>query len=66
MAKRTKKLLQFDDSVEIGDYSVRLNRFLSDSGACSRREADKLISINRKPHDKSRIRSTKRTSKNEA
>ncbi len=43
MAKRTKKLLQLDESMENSEESVRLNRFLSDSGACSRREADKLI-----------------------
>nr|WP_185259829.1 23S rRNA pseudouridine(2604) synthase RluF [Anaerocolumna chitinilytica] len=29
--------------MENSEESVRLNRFLSDSGACSRREADKLI-----------------------
>ncbi|SHJ61014.1 23S rRNA pseudouridine2604 synthase, partial [Anaerocolumna jejuensis DSM 15929] len=42
MAKRTKKLLQIDETTAGGD-GVRLNRYLSDSGACSRREADRLI-----------------------
>ncbi len=42
MAKRTKKLLQIDETSAGGD-GVRLNRYLSDSGACSRREADRLI-----------------------
>ncbi|MDF2872512.1 MAG: pseudouridine synthase [Anaerocolumna sp.] len=42
MAKRTKKLLQTEEYSDSTD-SIRLNRFLSDSGACSRREADRLI-----------------------
>ena len=42
MAKRTKKLLQTEDYSDSTD-SIRLNRFLSDTGACSRREADRLI-----------------------
>jgi 23S rRNA pseudouridine2604 synthase len=42
MAKRTKKLLQTEEYSDNTD-SIRLNRFLSDSGACSRREADRLI-----------------------
>lgn len=40
MAKRTKSLV--DDTRESSDL-VRLNKYLSDSGICSRREADKLI-----------------------
>ncbi len=42
MAKRTKKLLQTEEYSDSTD-SIRLNRFLSDAGACSRREADRLI-----------------------
>ena len=42
MAKRTKKLLQTEEYSDSTD-SIRLNRFLSDTGACSRREADRLI-----------------------
>lgn len=40
MAKRTKSLV--DNTREATDL-VRLNKYLSDSGICSRREADKLI-----------------------
>lgn len=38
MAKRTKSLTSIDD-----DKDVRINRFLSDAGVCSRREADRYI-----------------------
>lgn len=40
MAKRTKSLV--DDS-RVSTDLVRLNKYLSDAGICSRREADKLI-----------------------
>jgi len=40
MAKRTKNLV--DNTRETTDL-VRLNKYMSDSGICSRREADKLI-----------------------
>lgn len=43
MAKRTKKLLQTEEEISVVTEGIRLNRYLSDSGACSRREADKLI-----------------------
>lgn len=39
MAKRTKKLIEINQTEE----SVRLNKFLSDAGVCSRREADEHI-----------------------
>lgn len=39
MAKRTKKLL---DNQEL-DSGIRINKYLSDAGICSRREADKHI-----------------------
>lgn len=39
MAKRTKQLIQ----IEEGQEEIRLNKFLSEAGACSRREADTLI-----------------------
>ena len=39
MAKRTKKLLESNEISE----EVRLNKYLSDAGVCSRREADKYI-----------------------
>ncbi|HHT96542.1 MAG TPA: pseudouridine synthase [Clostridiales bacterium] len=38
MAKRTKSLTSTDDGKD-----VRINRFLSDAGICSRREADRYI-----------------------
>jgi 23S rRNA pseudouridine2604 synthase len=38
MAKRTKQLIEQEQTEEI-----RLNRFLSDAGVCSRRDADKYI-----------------------
>ncbi len=38
MAKRTKKLIENKQSEDI-----RVNKYLSDAGMCSRREADKLI-----------------------
>lgn len=40
MAKRTKSLV--DETRQSNDL-VRLNKFMSDAGICSRREADKLI-----------------------
>jgi len=40
MAKRTKKLI---DNSYTDDDAVRLNKYLSDAGVCSRREADKFI-----------------------
>jgi 23S rRNA pseudouridine2604 synthase len=40
MAKRTKKLIESNEVVE----EIRINKFLSDAGVCSRREADKYIS----------------------
>lgn len=39
MAKRTKKLTSQDASRE----EIRINKYLSDAGVCSRREADRLI-----------------------
>jgi len=39
MAKRTKKLMEINQTEE----PVRLNKFLSDAGICSRREADEHI-----------------------
>lgn len=39
MAKRTKSLIEDRQAIE----EVRLNKYLSDAGICSRREADKLI-----------------------
>ncbi len=39
MAKRTKKLIEINQT----EGSVRLNKFLSDAGVCSRREADEHI-----------------------
>lgn len=41
MAKRTKTLLQTE--TESAKEGVRLNKFLSDAGVCSRREGDTLI-----------------------
>lgn len=40
MAKRTKSLV---DDTRVSNDLVRLNKYLSDAGICSRREADKLI-----------------------
>ncbi len=40
MAKRTKKLIESEQKGE----EIRVNKFLSDAGVCSRREADKYIS----------------------
>ena len=40
MAKVTKRMF---DSEEKRDQAVRINKFLSDSGVCSRREADSLV-----------------------
>ncbi|GAA4655150.1 hypothetical protein GCM10023142_22880 [Anaerocolumna aminovalerica] len=39
MAKRTKKLMEINQT----EVPVRLNKFLSDAGICSRREADEHI-----------------------
>ena len=39
MEKLSKKLIRTKDPEE----TVRLNKYLSDAGFCSRREADKLI-----------------------
>lgn len=39
MAKRTKRLTSSNDSPE----EIRINKFISDAGICSRREADRLI-----------------------
>ncbi|WMJ88525.1 23S rRNA pseudouridine(2604) synthase RluF [Anaerocolumna sp. MB42-C2] len=39
MAKRTKKLIETISN----DTDIRLNKYLSDAGVCSRREADKYI-----------------------
>lgn len=41
MDKLSKNLIKSDDSIK----SVRLNKYLSDAGFCSRREADRLIEI---------------------
>ena len=43
MAKRTKKLLEYNEIEAIEAEGIRLNKYLSDAGFCSRREADKLI-----------------------
>lgn len=40
MAKRTKRLTSSDDN----SGEVRINKYLSDAGICSRREADRFIS----------------------
>ena len=39
MAKRTKKLIENN----LNDTDIRVNKYLSDAGVCSRREADKYI-----------------------
>ncbi|MFV0342818.1 MAG: 23S rRNA pseudouridine(2604) synthase RluF [Anaerocolumna sp.] len=43
MAKRTKRLLEHEEVQTTETEGVRLNKYLSDAGYCSRREADKLI-----------------------
>ncbi|QHQ61998.1 23S rRNA pseudouridine(2604) synthase RluF [Anaerocolumna sedimenticola] len=43
MAKRTKKLIENTSN----DTDIRVNKYLSDAGVCSRREADKYISEGR-------------------
>lgn len=43
MAKRTKKLIEHKEIEILETEGTRLNKYLSDAGYCSRREADKLI-----------------------
>lgn len=43
MAKRTKRLIEHKETQIIETEGVRLNKYLSDAGICSRRDADKLI-----------------------
>ncbi len=43
MAKRTKRLIEHKETLVNGEEGIRLNKYLSDAGFCSRREADKLI-----------------------
>ena len=39
---KQKKMI-VDENINIKSDNIRLNKFLSDSGVCSRREADRLI-----------------------